>query len=173
VLVLSGTDLRRRLADGREIPQWFTFPEVAEELRRTYPSRDRAGFTLFFTGLSGSGKSTLANVLLVKLLELGTRPVTLLDGDIVRKVLSSELGFSKEHRDLNIRRIGFVAAEITKNRGIAPVRADRTLRRRAPRSAPDDRASGRFHPRASVDTAGYLRTARSKGPLRKGTRRID
>ena len=90
-----------------------------EELRRTHPSRSKQGFTVFFTGLPSSGKSTLANVLLVKLLEAGGRPVTLLDGDIVRKNLSSELGFSKEHRDLNIQRIGFVASEITKNRGIA------------------------------------------------------
>jgi len=74
---------------------------------------------VFFTGLSGSGKSTIANVLLVKLLELGGRPVTLLDGDIVRKNLSSELGFSKEHRDINILRIGFVASEISQNGGIA------------------------------------------------------
>jgi sulfate adenylyltransferase len=118
-LGLSGTELRERLADGRELPAWFTFPEVAAELRRTYPPRHRQGFTVFFTGLSGSGKSTIAKVLLVKLLEMGDRPVTLLDGDIVRKQLSSELGFSKEHRDLNIRRIGWVASEITKNRGIA------------------------------------------------------
>nr|HRC84982.1 adenylyl-sulfate kinase [Thermoanaerobaculia bacterium] len=81
--------------------------------------RHKQGFTVFFTGLSGSGKSTIANVLLVKLLEMGGRPVTLLDGDIVRKHLSSELGFSREHRDINIRRIGFVASEITKNGGIA------------------------------------------------------
>ncbi len=118
-LSLSGTQLRDRLAKGTEIPEWFTFPEVAEELRRTHPPRHAQGFTVFFTGLSGSGKSTVANVLRVKLLEMGGRPVTLLDGDLVRKNLSSELGFSKEHRDLNIRRIGFVAAEITKNGGIA------------------------------------------------------
>jgi len=118
-LTISGTELRSRLADGREIPEWFTFPEVAEELRKTHPPRSKQGFTVFFTGLSGAGKSTLANVLLVKLLEMGGRPVTLLDGDIVRKNLSSELGFSKEHRDINIRRIGFVASEITKNGGIA------------------------------------------------------
>ena len=92
---------------------------MAEELRRTHPPRIEQGFTVFFTGLSGSGKSTIANALLVKFLELGGRPVTLLDGDIVRKHLSSELGFSKEHRDINIRRIGFVASEITKNGGIA------------------------------------------------------
>lgn len=118
-LDISGTELRRRLASGREVPRWFTFPEVLGELRRTHPPRHQQGFTVFFTGLSGAGKSTIANVLLVKLLEMGGRPVTLLDGDIVRKNLSSELGFSKEHRDLNNRRIGFVASEITKHRGIA------------------------------------------------------
>ena len=118
-LSISGTELRERLADGRELPEWFTFREVADELRRTHPPRHRQGFTVFFTGLSGSGKSTIANALLVKLLEMGGRPVTLLDGDIVRTHLSSELGFSKEHRDINIRRIGFVASEITKNGGIA------------------------------------------------------
>ncbi len=118
-LNISGTELRERLAAGREIPSWFTFPEVARELRRSHPPRHRQGFTVFFTGLSGSGKSTVANVLMVKFLEMGGRPVTLLDGDIVRKNLSSELGFSKEHRDINIRRIGFVASEITKNGGIA------------------------------------------------------
>jgi sulfate adenylyltransferase len=118
-LNISGTELRRRLAEGREIPRWFTFPEVATELQRSYAPRQRQGFTIFFTGLSGAGKSTIANVLFVKFLEIGGRPVTLLDGDIVRKHLSSELGFSKEHRDLNIRRIGFVASEITKNGGIA------------------------------------------------------
>jgi sulfate adenylyltransferase len=118
-LTISGTEQRRRLNEGRDLPEWFTPPAVAAELRRSYPPRARQGFTVFFTGLSGSGKSTIANVVLVKLLELGGRPVTLLDGDIVRKHLSSELGFSKKHRDINIRRIGFVASEITKNGGIA------------------------------------------------------
>ncbi len=118
-LDISGTELRRRLAEGAGIPEWFTYPDVARELRRSYPARHRQGFTVFFTGLSGSGKSTIANVLLTKFLEMGGRPVTLLDGDIVRKNLSSELGFSKEHRDINIRRIGYVASEITKNGGIA------------------------------------------------------
>ena len=116
---ISGTELRRRLQQGIELPSWFTFPAVEEQLRCSNPPRQRQGFTVFFTGLSGSGKSTVANVLLVKLLEMGGRPVTLLDGDIVRKHLSSELGFSKQHRDINIRRIGFVASEITKNGGIA------------------------------------------------------
>ncbi|MCZ6515730.1 MAG: bifunctional sulfate adenylyltransferase/adenylylsulfate kinase, partial [Acidobacteria bacterium] len=119
VLSISGTELRRRLAEGQEIPKWFTYPEVTRELRKTHPPRHQQGFTVFFTGLSGAGKSTIANALRVKLLEMGGRPLTLLDGDIVRKNLSSELGFSKEHRDLNIRRIGFVASEITKNGGIA------------------------------------------------------
>ena len=118
-LDLSGTELRARLAAGKEIPSWFTFPDVVEELRRSHPPRHRQGFTVFFTGLSGSGKSTIANALLVKFLEMGGRPVTLLDGDLVRKHLSSELGFSKAHRDVNIRRIGYVASEITKNGGIA------------------------------------------------------
>ena len=118
-LDISGTELRRRLHEGLEIPSWFSFPAVVEELRRTHPPRHAQGFTVFFTGLSGSGKSTVANALMVKLMELGTRPVTLLDGDLVRKHLSSELGFSKEHRDLNIQRIGYVASEITKNGGIA------------------------------------------------------
>ena len=119
ILNISGTELRRRLAEGLEIPEWFSFPEVVKELRRTRPPRSQQGFTVFFTGFSGSGKSTIANALMVKLMEMGGRPVTLLDGDLVRKNLSSELGFSKEHRDLNIRRIGYVASEITKNGGIA------------------------------------------------------
>jgi sulfate adenylyltransferase len=119
VLNISGTELRRRLNDGGEIPSWFTYPEVVQELRRSFPPRHKQGLTIFFTGLSGSGKSTIANVLMTKFLETGGRPVTLLDGDLVRKHLSSELGFSKEHRDINIRRIGYVASEITKNGGIA------------------------------------------------------
>ena len=119
VLNISGTELRQRLNEGRDIPAWFTYPEVVQELRRSFPPRHKQGLTIFFTGLSGSGKSTIANVLLTKFLEMGGRPVTILDGDLVRKHLSSELGFSKEHRDINIRRIGYVASEITKNGGIA------------------------------------------------------
>ena len=119
VLELSGTEFRRRLREGLEIPEWFSYPSVVEELRKAHPPKHKQGFTVFFTGLSGSGKSTVANALMIKLLEEGSRPVTLLDGDIVRKNLSSELTFSKEHRDLNIQRIGFVASEITKNGGIA------------------------------------------------------
>ncbi len=116
---LSGTELRRLLRAGAEIPAWFSFPSVVAELRKAYKARRDQGFTVFFTGLSGSGKSTLAKALMAKLMELGTRPVTLLDGDIVRRNLSSELGFSREHRDLNIRRIGFVAGQITQNGGAA------------------------------------------------------
>jgi len=118
-LSISGTELRRRLDKGLDIPEWFSYPEVVEELRRSQPPKNERGFTVFFTGLSGSGKSTIANGLMVKLFEDGRRPVTLLDGDIVRTNLSSELGFTREHRSLNIQRIGFVASEITKNGGIA------------------------------------------------------
>lgn len=119
VQTLDDTEFQRRLQAGLEIPAWYSFAEVVEELRRAHPPRYRQGFTVFFTGLSGSGKSTIANALMVKLMELGDRPVTLLDGDIVRKHLSSELGFSREHRNINVKRIGYVASEITKNGGIA------------------------------------------------------
>jgi len=119
ILTITGTEFRRRLHEGLEIPDWFSYPEIIAELRKLHPPRHEQGFTVFFTGLSGSGKSTIANALLVKLLEVGGRRVTLLDGDLVRKNLSSELGFSKEHRDLNILRIGYVASEITKFGGIA------------------------------------------------------
>jgi len=133
VLTLSGTELRRRLREGIEVPGWFSYPEVVDELRRTFPPRHRQGFTVLFTGLSGAGKSTLAHALMTKLMELGGRSVTLLDGDLVRKHLSSELGFSKEHRDLNVLRIGFVASEITKAGGIAicaPIAPYASIRRR-------------------------------------------
>lgn len=119
VLNISGTEFRRRMREGADIPEWFGYREVVEELRKTFPPRNKQGFTVFFTGLSGSGKSTIANALMIKLLELGGRQVTVLDGDLVRKNLSSELGFSKEHRDLNILRIGYVASEITKHGGVA------------------------------------------------------
>ena len=118
-LNISGTELRHRLENHLDIPDWFTYPEIVDELKMSYPSKGNQGLTLFFTGLSGSGKSTIANGLMVKLKEYEKRAITLLDGDIVRTHLSSELGFSKEHRDLNITRIGFVASEITKNGGIA------------------------------------------------------
>lgn len=115
----TDADLRQHLLHGQEVPEWFTYPDVLAALRKVYPPRCRQGITLFFTGLSGSGKSTLAKILYAKFIEDGKRPVTLLDGDVVRLNLSSELGFSKEHRNINVRRIGFVASEITKNGGIA------------------------------------------------------
>jgi sulfate adenylyltransferase len=119
LLRVSGADIRRLLAAGSELPEWFTFPAVERELRRRHPPRHAQGFTVFFTGLSGAGKSTIANAVRVKLMELGGRGVTLLDGDLVRRTLSSELGFSRAHRDLNIYRIGFVASEITRAGGVA------------------------------------------------------
>lgn len=119
LLTLSGAEFSRRMRSGLKIPDWYSFPEVLAELHRQSPPRERQGFTVFFTGLSGAGKSTLARALAARLMEMGGRCVTLLDGDIVRRHLSSELGFSKAHRDVNVRRIGFVASEITKNRGIA------------------------------------------------------
>lgn len=115
----SSSDIRERIRTGRRIPEWATFPEVVAELKKAYPSPDKQGFTVFLTGLPGAGKSTIAKVIYARFLEMGDRPVTLLDGDIVRQNLSSQLSFSKEHRDINVRRIGFVASEITKNRGIA------------------------------------------------------
>ncbi len=118
-LSISGTELRYRLENNQDIPDWFSYPDIVDELHKVYPPKDKQGFTVFFSGLSGSGKSTIANGLLVKLLEHGNRRVTLLDGDIVRTHLSSELGFSKEHREINVKRIGYVASEITKNGGIA------------------------------------------------------
>jgi len=118
-LNISGTELRKRLDSGKNLPEWFTYPEIEQELKKSIPEKTNRGLTIFFTGLSGSGKSTLANALMTKFLEEGTRPVTLLDGDLVRQHLSSELGFTKEHRSINVKRIGYVASEITKNRGIA------------------------------------------------------
>jgi len=118
-LRFSERKVRENLHENKPIPDWCSFPEVLKVMVKAYPPRSKQGFTLFFTGLSGSGKSTIAKIVNAQLIEQGNRPVTLLDGDVVRLNLSSELGFSKEHRDLNIRRIGFVANEITKNAGVA------------------------------------------------------
>ena len=131
VFSISGTEAREEyLSRGRKLPEWFTRPEVNEVLAEAYPPKHRQGACIWFTGLSGAGKSTTADVLTVKLLESG-RQVTLLDGDIVRTHLSKGLTFSKEDRDTNIRRIGFVAAEIVRHGGIviaaavSPYRATR------------------------------------------------
>jgi sulfate adenylyltransferase len=117
--VLSNDDFHFKLRNSRKIPEWFSFPDVIDAIQQAYPPRHKQGLTIFFTGLSGAGKSTVARILYARFLEMRSRPVTLLDGDIVRQNLSSELGFSKEHRDINVKRIGYVASEITKNRGIA------------------------------------------------------
>ncbi|HEY46178.1 MAG TPA: bifunctional sulfate adenylyltransferase/adenylylsulfate kinase [Anaerolineae bacterium] len=117
--LISGTQVREDyLNNGRALPDWFTRPEVAEILAESYPPRYKQGACIWFTGLSGAGKSTIASVLTVMLQEHG-RHVTLLDGDVVRTHLSKGLGFSKEDRDTNIRRIGFVASEIVRHGGIA------------------------------------------------------
>ncbi|MBT8354200.1 MAG: bifunctional sulfate adenylyltransferase/adenylylsulfate kinase [Desulfofustis sp.] len=116
---ITSVELQRRMLEGEEVPSWFTWPDMVTELQHAFPPKSKQGFTVFLTGLSGSGKSTIAKVLLVKFMEMRDRPVTLLDGDIVRKNLSSELTYSRAHRDLNVTRIGFVASEITKNGGIA------------------------------------------------------
>ena len=118
-LSISGTQVRERyLSNGIELPDWFTRPEVAGILAETYPPRHRQGVCVWFTGLSGAGKSTTAEILTILLLEHG-RQVTVLDGDVVRTHLSKGLGFSKEDRDTNIRRIGFVSAEIVRHGGVA------------------------------------------------------
>jgi sulfate adenylyltransferase len=133
--MISGTQLRDKLANGDPIPNWFSYDDVVAELRKTHPPKHLQGFTVFFTGLSGSGKSTIANALMVKLLERGGRPATLLDGDVVRTHLSKGLGFSAEDRSTNVQRIGYVASEITKHRGvcvcapIAPYESDRRANR--------------------------------------------
>jgi sulfate adenylyltransferase len=128
---VSGTEVREDyLNAGKPLPEWFTRPEVADILAETYPPRHRQGVCIWFTGLSGAGKSTTAEVLTVLLQEFG-RQVTLLDGDIIRTNLSAGLGFSKEDRDTNIRRIGFVAAELVRHGGtviaaaVSPYRATR------------------------------------------------
>ena len=118
-LSMNGIQIQQRIRNGKRIPKWATFSSVMKVLQNAYPPPGKQGFTIFCTGFSGAGKSTVAKVLYSYFQEIGDRPVTLLDGDIVRLNLSAELNFSKEHRDINVKRIGFVAGEITKNRGIA------------------------------------------------------
>jgi sulfate adenylyltransferase len=119
VLNISGTEFRHKLEKGESIPEWFSYPEVVEELQKIHPPRQKQGFVIFMTGFSGAGKSTISEALMVKLLASGGRRVTMLDGDQLRLHLSSELGFSKDHRDLNVRRVGYVAGEIAKHGGVA------------------------------------------------------
>jgi sulfate adenylyltransferase len=116
---ISGTELRRHLHEGTEIPAWFSFPDVVRILRERHPANAPRGFALFFTGLSGAGKSTLAQAVVAQLLEHSSRAVTVLDGDEVRTHLSRGLGFSREDRDANVTRIGYVASEIVRHGGIA------------------------------------------------------
>ncbi|MFC1841593.1 bifunctional sulfate adenylyltransferase/adenylylsulfate kinase [Candidatus Dependentiae bacterium] len=133
---ISGTQLRKMIKNGEEIPKWFSYPDIVEELRKTYKRKSEKGFTLFFTGLCASGKSSIAKGVCAKLVEMTSRLVTILDGDIVRQNLSKGLGFSKEDRSINVRRVGFVAKEITKHGGIAicalvsPYKADRNKNRK-------------------------------------------
>ena len=134
-LNISGTQLRSMLTTGEEIPEWFSYQGVIKELQKTHPPRGQQGFAVFLTGLSGSGKSTIANALQARLLELLSCPVTLLDGDVVRTNLSKGLGFSRKDRSTNVQRIGYVASEIVKHRGvvicapIAPYEEDRSINR--------------------------------------------
>lgn len=116
---ISGTELRERLHKNLEIPEWFSYPTVINELRKAYPPRHKQGFTIFLTGLPSSGKSTLANALSLRLREMVDRQISVLDGDVIRTHLSRGLGFSQEDREANITRVGFVAKEITKHGGIA------------------------------------------------------
>ena len=117
-LRISGTQQRKMLKLGQPIPEWFSYPEIIAELRKTIVPKHMRGFCIYFIGLSGSGKTTLANTLKYKLQELIYRPITILDGDIIRQNLSKGLGFNKKDRSINVKRIGFVASEIVKHRGI-------------------------------------------------------
>src|SRR5262249_35273006 len=112
-------ELEDLLDRGEEVPTWYAPPAVCEELRRARPPRSVRGVVVFFTGLSGSGKSTIARALRDALAERGDRTVSLLDGDLVRQLLSAGLTFSRADRDLNIARIGFVATEVARHGGIA------------------------------------------------------
>ena len=168
VLSISGTEQRRRLNEGTDLPSWFTPPAVAAELRRSYPPRSTQGFTLFFTGLSGSGKSTIANAVLVKLLEIGGRPVTLLDGDIVQAaaVVGARLlqGAPRpQHPAHRLRRLGDHG-----QRRHRDLRADRALRRHPQRGAEHDRAARRLRPDPRRDADRGVRGAGPQGSLREG-----
>ena len=150
----SNTRILNALLRQEEIPSWATFPEVLEALKKSYPPRSQQGLTLFFTGFSGSGKSTLAKIIYAKFIEEGNRPVTLLDGDVVRLNLSSELGFSRRDRNINVRRIGYVASVITKNRGVAicaPIAPYREIRREVRRTIEEYGAFIEVHVSTSLE----------------------
>ena len=135
VLNISGTEQRRMLKEGKDIPEWFSFPDVVSELRKKFKPKNKQGLCLYFVGLSGSGKSTIANSLKTKLMELDNREISILDGDVIRQNLSKGLTFTKEDRSTNVRRIGYVASEIVKHGGIvmsaniAPYEDDRLFNR--------------------------------------------
>jgi len=136
IMNISGTEQRRLLNEGLEIPEWFTFPEIVEELRCEFKPMNRRGLCLYFTGLSGSGKSTLANCVMQKIMETDKhRNISILDADIIRTHLSKGLGFTREDRSANVRRIGYVASEIVRHNGIvlvaniAPYQDDRNVNR--------------------------------------------
>ncbi len=118
-LSISGTELREALKSQKPIPDWFSFPEIITELRKSHTPKHKKGFTIFFTGLSGAGKTVLSQTLLSKLQAYGVKNITLLDSDSTRRILANDLGFTKKDRNLNIKRIGFVASEVTKVGGIA------------------------------------------------------
>ena len=173
VLSISGTELRRRLAEGLEIPEWFSFPAVVNELRRTRPPRAKQGFTVFFTGFSGSGKSTVANALMVKLMEMGGRPVTLLDGDVVRKNLSLGTGLLEgtprpQHPPDRLCRL-----RDHQERRHRDLRADRALCHHAPRGARGCRGLRRLRRGPCRDPDRGLRGARPQGALQARARRQD
>jgi sulfate adenylyltransferase len=135
ILNISGTRQRALLEAGEPLPEWFTFPEMSRILKQRYPTKRNQGLCIYFVGLSGAGKSTLANFLLQRLCEQVERRVSLLDGDLVRQNLSKGLGFSREDRSTNVRRVGWVASEIVKHQGvcvcatIAPYTEDRNYNR--------------------------------------------
>lgn len=135
VMQISGTQQRDMLRKGEKIPEWFTFPAVETELKKSYKPLNEQGLTLYFVGLSGSGKTTISNFIMAKLKELSNRNISYYDGDIVRLNLSQGLGFSEKDRSINVRRIGFVCTETTKHGGIAiaaniaPFKEDREFNR--------------------------------------------
>jgi hypothetical protein len=166
-------DALARLDGEDPLPDEIARPEVRTELRRWRPPKSQRGLVVFFTGLSGSGKSTLARALVDALLEDGRRTLTVLDGDVVRRELSRGLGFSQADRDLNVRRIGWVAAEVARHGGLAvcaPI-APYAATRAAVRAEAE--AVGGLLPRARRHAAGGLRAARPQGPVRQGAGRPD